>query len=67
MTAPLRAWLKKLHGVRQMVASVDEVEAEADKLGWRVVVIDGTDAEENHAFLEACNEAFELRDGFGWT
>ena len=67
MTASLRAWLKKLHGVRQMIASVDEVETEADKLGWRVVVLDGTDVEDKHAFLEACDEAFEFPDWFGWN
>jgi len=64
MTANLRAWLATLNGVRQWVGSIDDVEVAADTLGWRLVVIDGTDVEDKHAFLESCDEAFELPEYF---
>jgi RNAse (barnase) inhibitor barstar len=57
--------LARLHGVRRTDASVDDLEAAADELGWRAVVLDGSEVEDRAAFLESCDEAFELPEWFG--
>lgn len=60
-----RSRLGRLAGVRRTDDAVDGLEAEAESLGWRCYVLDGTDVESRHAFLEACVETFELPDWFG--
>jgi hypothetical protein len=50
---------------RSSALSVDQVEADADSLGWRCVVLDGAEVETKEAFLEVCDEAFGLPDWFG--
>jgi RNAse (barnase) inhibitor barstar len=57
--------LAKLSGVRRTDAPVEELEAAADELDWRCVVLDGSDVEDRTAFLEACDEAFALPEWFG--
>jgi RNAse (barnase) inhibitor barstar len=57
--------LARLHGVRRTDARVDDLEAEADELEWRCVVLDGSDVEDRGAFLESCVEAFGLPEWFG--
>jgi hypothetical protein len=57
--------LSKLHDVRRTDAPVDELEAAADDLGWRCVVLDGSEVEDRAAFLESCDEAFALPEWFG--
>ncbi|MBI1377583.1 MAG: hypothetical protein GC157_08900 [Frankiales bacterium] len=58
--------LSELRGVRRAEGrAVDEYEDAAARLGWRCVVLDGTDVEDRAAFLEACDEAFELPEWFG--
>ncbi len=57
--------LARLHGVRRTDASVDDLEAAADELGWRAVVLDGSEVEDRAAFLESCDEAFALPEWFG--
>jgi RNAse (barnase) inhibitor barstar len=57
--------LARLHGVRRTDAAVDELEAEAEGLGWRCVVLDGSEVEDRTAFLESCDEAFRLPEWFG--
>jgi RNAse (barnase) inhibitor barstar len=63
MTTPKK--LAALTGVRRSDAAVDELEALAEALHWRCVVLDGTDVEDRTAFLDACSEAFELPEWFG--
>lgn len=57
--------LAKLSGVRRTDAPVEELEAAADELDWRCVVLDGSEVEDRDAFLEACDEAFALPEWFG--
>jgi hypothetical protein len=57
--------LAQLHGVRRTDSPVDELEAAADELGWRCIVLDGSEVEDRAAFLEACDEAFALPEWFG--
>jgi hypothetical protein len=57
--------ISKLRGVRRADGSVEDYEAAADKLEWRCIVVDGTDVEDKDAFLESCDEAFELPEWFG--
>jgi hypothetical protein len=57
--------LRRLDGVRRIEAPVDELEAAAEELGWRCVVIDGSEVETKEAFLELCAEAFALPEWFG--
>ena len=57
--------LSRLSGVRRTDASVEDLEAESDVLGWRCIVLDGTEVEERTAFLEAADEAFALPEWFG--
>ncbi len=60
--------LVSLRGVRRSdepTAAVDGYESEAERLGWRCLVLDGTDVEDKTAFLEACDEAFALPEWFG--
>jgi hypothetical protein len=57
--------LRRLHGVRRSDAPLDELEAAAEELGWRTVVLDGSDVEDKAAFLEQCAEAFALPEWFG--
>ena len=58
--------LSHLSGVRRIDdAVVEELENEAESLGWRCVVLDGAEVEDKAAFLEVCDEAFGLPDWFG--
>ena len=57
--------LSRLSGVRRTDASVEDLEAESDVLGWRCIVLDGTEVEDRTAFLEAADEAFALPEWFG--
>ncbi|MGD9955756.1 MAG: barstar family protein [Candidatus Nanopelagicales bacterium] len=58
--------LEKLSGVRRIGdATIEELEAEADDLGWRCVVLDGAEVEDRESFLQMCDEAFGLPDWFG--
>jgi hypothetical protein len=57
--------LSRLSGVRRTEASVEDLEGESDVLGWRCIVLDGTEVEERTAFLEAADEAFALPEWFG--
>jgi hypothetical protein len=57
--------LARLSGVRRTGAPVEELEAEADALGWRCIVLDGSEVEDRAAFLESCDEAFALPEWFG--
>lgn len=58
--------LSHLSGVRRLDdAVVEELENEAESLGWRCVVLDGAEVEDKAAFLEVCDEAFGLPDWFG--
>ena len=57
--------LARLRGVRRTGGTVESFELEAERLGWRCVVLDGTDVEDKVAFLESCDEAFELPEWFG--
>jgi hypothetical protein len=57
--------LRRLAGVRRTDETVDLLEQEAEKLGWRCYVLDGTDVESRRAFLDACVETFELPEWFG--
>jgi RNAse (barnase) inhibitor barstar len=59
------ARLSRLGSVRRTDSAVEELEDAAEELGWQVFVIDGNDVEDRHAFLEACDEAFELPEWFG--
>ena len=57
--------LGHLRGVRRAVGTVDAYESAAEELRWRCVVLDGTDVQDKAAFLESCDEAFELPEWFG--
>jgi hypothetical protein len=57
--------LAALRGVRRSTGRVDDYEQAAEALAWRCVVLDGTDVEDKAAFLESCDEAFELPEWFG--
>ena len=57
--------LSRLVGVRRTDASVEDLEGESDVLGWRCIVLDGTEVEDRTAFLEAADEAFALPEWFG--
>jgi RNAse (barnase) inhibitor barstar len=57
--------LARLSGVRRTDAAVDELEAAAEALDWRCVVLDGSEVEDRTAFLESCDEAFALPEWFG--
>lgn len=57
--------LRRLDGVRRGDAPVEELEAAAEELGWRTVVLDGAEVEDKTAFLEQCAEAFALPEWFG--
>jgi RNAse (barnase) inhibitor barstar len=57
--------VEKLRGVRRADGSVEHYEGVAEKLEWRCIVLDGTDVEDKDAFLESCDEAFELPEWFG--
>lgn len=57
--------LGELRDVRRAEGTVDGYEAAAEELGWRCVVLDGTEVTDRSAFLESCDEAFELPDWFG--
>jgi len=58
--------LERLSGVRRIEdAAIEELEAEADELGWRCVVLDGAEVEDRESFLQMCDEAFGLPDWFG--
>ena len=57
--------LARLHGVRRTDAAVDELEAAAEELDWRCIVLDGSEVEDRGAFLESCVEAFSLPEWFG--
>ena len=57
--------LSRLSGVRRTDASVEDLEGESDVLGWRCIVLDGTEVEDRTAFLEAADEAFALPEWFG--
>ena len=57
--------LSRLSGIRRTGASVDALESEADELGWRAIVLDGSEVEDRSAFLEAADEAFALPEWFG--
>ena len=57
--------LSSLRGVRRSDALPEEVESDAEELGWRFVLLDGSDVEDREAFLEACDEAFALPEWFG--
>jgi len=57
--------LARLHGVRRTDAAVDDLEAAAEELDWRCVVLDGSEVEDRAAFLESCDEAFALPEWFG--
>ena len=54
-----------LRGVRRADGVVEHYEGVAEKLEWRCIVLDGTDVEDKDAFLESCDEAFELPEWFG--
>jgi len=57
--------LARLHGVRRTDLAVDDLEAAADELDWRCIVLDGSEVEDRAAFLESCDEAFALPEWFG--
>ena len=57
--------LRELRGVRRTDAPLDELEAAADELGWRCVVLDSSEIETKDAFLELCSESFALPEWFG--
>ena len=57
--------LARLHGVRRTEAAVDELEAAAEGLQWRCIVLDGSEVEDRAAFLESCVDAFSLPEWFG--
>jgi hypothetical protein len=59
--------LSHLSGVKRLQgrAVVEEIENDAEELGWRCVVLDGSEVEDKAAFLEMCDEAFGLPDWFG--
>ena len=57
--------LRRLAGVRRTDEAVDVLETQAEKLGWRCYVLDGTDVEDRRAFLVSCVESFELPEWFG--
>ena len=58
--------LSRVSGVVRLEdGAVDELEAEAEDLGWRCVVLDGSEVEDREGFLEMCDEAFGLPDWFG--
>ena len=57
--------LNRLHGVRRSSESLDDLEAAADELGWRAVVLDSSEVETTEAFLELCAESFALPEWFG--
>jgi RNAse (barnase) inhibitor barstar len=57
--------LARLHGVRRTDVAVDDLEAAAEELDWRCVVLDGSEVEDRAAFLESCDEAFALPEWFG--
>ena len=60
-----RRILQRLHGVRRVVAPLEELETAADELGWRCVVLDGTEVDTKEAFLELCAESLALPEWFG--
>jgi len=57
--------LSRLSGVRRTDAAAEDLEVESDVLGWRCIVLDGTEVEDRTAFLEAADEAFALPEWFG--
>ena len=57
--------LSGLSGVRRTDASVEDLEGESDVLGWRCIVLDGSEVEDRTAFLAAADEAFALPEWFG--
>ena len=57
--------LESLRGVRRTDAAVEELESAAEGIGWRCVVLDGSEVEDRAAFLESCDEAFGLPEWFG--
>jgi RNAse (barnase) inhibitor barstar len=60
-----KAQLRRLSGIRRVDTPLDELEANAEELGWRCVVLDGAEVEDKDAFLEMCEEAFGLPEWFG--
>jgi hypothetical protein len=60
-----RRVLARLNGVRRIEAPVEELESAAEELGWRCVVLDGTEVDTKDAFLELCAESFALPEWFG--
>ena len=60
--------VSRLRGVRRADGPVEHYEGAAEKLEWRCIVLDGTDVEDKDAFLESCDEAFELPEwcGMNW-
>ncbi len=58
--------LSRLAGVRRTEdGSLDSYEAAADDLGWRCVVLDGSEVEDKDAFLQMCADSFALPEWFG--
>ena len=58
--------LQRLRGVRRTEqVTVDELEGDAEALGWRCVVLDGAQVEDKDAFLDLCADSFGLPEWFG--
>ena len=57
--------LARLRGIRRTDTAVEDLEAAAEELVWRCVVLDGSEVEDRAAFLESCDEAFGLPEWFG--
>ena len=60
-----RPTLKKLSGIVQTTGSLEQLEVDADALGWRCIALDGTEVASKDAFLEQCATAFGLPEWFG--
>jgi RNAse (barnase) inhibitor barstar len=57
--------LKKLSGLARTDLPVEVVEEIADRLGWRLVLLDGAEIADKDAFLEQCAALFGLPEWFG--
>jgi RNAse (barnase) inhibitor barstar len=58
--------LTRLTGVRRTTSgTVDSYESDAEELGWRCIVLDGSEVEDKDAFLDLCSDAFGLPEWFG--
>lgn len=57
--------LKSFSGVARTDLTVEVIENIVDRLGWRLVLLDGSEISDKEAFLEQCAGLFGLPEWFG--